>query len=42
MVPISHGSTAISEEKKIPLAFLLELYLCFPNIPRNFYFTVLL
>jgi hypothetical protein len=32
-VPISHGSTVISE-KKIPLAFLLDLYLYFPNIPR--------
>jgi hypothetical protein len=33
-VPISHGSTAISEKKK-SLAFLLGLYLYFPNIPRN-------
>jgi hypothetical protein len=32
-VPISHGSTAISGEKK-SLAFLLDLYLYFPVIPR--------
>jgi hypothetical protein len=33
-VPISHGSTAISEKKK-SLAFLLDLYLYFPDIPRS-------
>jgi hypothetical protein len=33
MVPISHGPTAISEKRK-SLAFLLDLYLYFPNISR--------
>jgi hypothetical protein len=33
-IPISHGSTAISEKKK-SLAFLLYLYLYFPNILTN-------
>jgi hypothetical protein len=31
-VPVSHGSTAISG--KFSLAFLLDLYLYFPGIPR--------
>jgi hypothetical protein len=33
-VPISHGSTAISINNS--LAFLLDLYLYLPNIPRIF------
>jgi hypothetical protein len=31
-VPTSHGSTVISERKKQSLAFLLDLYLYFPDI----------
>jgi hypothetical protein len=33
-VPISHGSTAISEKEKACI-FLLDLYLYFPDIARS-------